>query len=189
MKINEKKLLNQSKQKNSKIINILKSKTCCFTGHRPQNLPWGENEEDFRCQLMRIHLKDEIIKSINYGYVYFISGIALGFDIIAAETVLQLKKDFPQIKLIAALPCKDQYKLWKNYQIERYQEILSKCDSIRCLYETYNNKCMLERNMYMLNNSSQVISLYNGKGGGTLYTLKKAKEIGLKIILIKCNLI
>lgn len=53
---------------------------------------------------MKIHLKDEIIKTINYGYIYFISGMALGFDIIAAETVLQLKKDFPQIKLIAALP-------------------------------------------------------------------------------------
>lgn len=24
-------------------------KTCAFTGHRPQNLPFGFNEEDERC--------------------------------------------------------------------------------------------------------------------------------------------
>ena len=23
--------------------------TCCFTGHRPDKLPWGTNEEDPRC--------------------------------------------------------------------------------------------------------------------------------------------
>lgn len=44
---------------------------------------------------------------------------------------------------------------------------------------------MLERNNYMLNNSSLVIALFNGKPGGTSYTLKKAKEKGLKIVVIK----
>lgn len=36
----------------------------------------------------------------------------------------------------------------------------------------------------MLNNSSLVIALYNGKGGGTEYTVKKAEEKGLKVIII-----
>ena len=38
-----------------KIRSILKEKnielskiTCCFTGHRPQSLPWGFNEQDER---------------------------------------------------------------------------------------------------------------------------------------------
>ena len=27
-----------------------KEKTCCFTGHRPDKLPWGEKESDPRCR-------------------------------------------------------------------------------------------------------------------------------------------
>lgn len=164
---------------------ILKNITLCFTGHRVQKLPWGENEDDERCTNMKKVLKAKIIEAIKSGYIYFISGMALGFDIISAEMVLGLKKDFPQIKLIGAIPCEDQYKVWKPYQIKRYKEVLSRCDSIRCLYDTYNDKCMLERNDYMLNNSSLVIALYDGKGGGTGYTVKKAKEKGLTIEIIK----
>ena len=26
-----------------------KERVCCFTGHRPEGLPWGENEQDPLC--------------------------------------------------------------------------------------------------------------------------------------------
>lgn len=163
---------------------MIKEKTVCFTGHRPQKLPWGFNEEDYRCLIMKEELKQLIEESINNGYLYFISGLALGFDIIAAEMVLEIKKECPRIKLIAALPCKDQCRLWSKEQIKRYKHILSKCDNVKYLYNTYNYKCMLERNDYMLNNSSMVIALYNGKGGGTGYTLKKAKDKQLQVKIL-----
>ena len=38
-------------------------KTCAFTGHRPQNLPFGFNEEDERC----IDLKKTLIMNITLG--------------------------------------------------------------------------------------------------------------------------
>jgi len=44
---------------------------------------------------------------------------------------------------------------------------------------------MLERNDYMLNNSSLVIALYNGKGGGTGYTVRNAQKKGLETIIIE----
>ena len=166
-------------------FNLQKNKTLCFTGHRPNKLPWGLNEKDDRCLKMKVNLKEKIIEAIENGYTYFISGMAIGFDIICAEMILELKKDYPQIKLICALPCKDQYKVWTSQQIKRYKQVISKCDEIRCLYDTYNDKCMLERNDYMLNNSSIVIALYNGLSGGTGYTIKKAKEKGLKIEIIR----
>lgn len=30
------------------IFNLEKSKVCCFSGHRPQNLPWGFGNLDER---------------------------------------------------------------------------------------------------------------------------------------------
>lgn len=159
--------------------------TLCFTGHRPQKLPWGFNEDDERCKGMEKTLREKIIEAIKNGYIYLISGMALGFDMISAEMVLELKKDYPQIKLICAIPCKDQYKVWNTEQIKRYKHILSKSDNVLCLYDTYNEKCMLERNDYMLTHSSMVIALYDGKGGGTGYTIKKAKELGKTVVIIQ----
>lgn len=68
------------------------NKVCCFTGHRSQKLPWGFNEQDERCLKMKKELYLEIEKSINEGYDTFLCGMALGFDTICAETVLQLKE-------------------------------------------------------------------------------------------------
>ena len=44
---------------------------------------------------------------------------------------------------------------------------------------------MIERNEYMLNNSSLVIALYNGLGGGTKSTIDKAKKKGIDVVVIK----
>ena len=44
---------------------------------------------------------------------------------------------------------------------------------------------MLERNDYMLKNSSKVIALFNGEPGGTKSTILKAKKMGLDLIIIK----
>lgn len=167
-----------------KINQILKNETVCFTGHRSQKLPWGFNESDERCLKMKEKLKTEIVKTVESGYTTFISGMALGFDMICAELVLELKKTYPHIKLICALPCKNQYKKWSDRQRQRYKNILKQADIVRYVSEEYTDTCMLERNDYMLNNSSIVIALYNGKGGGTGYTIKKAKTMNLQTMII-----
>ena len=62
----------------------MKENTCCFTGHRPSKLPWGYDESGAQFELFRERLKEVIISSIQNGYTHFISGVALGFDIISA---------------------------------------------------------------------------------------------------------
>lgn len=160
--------------------------TLCFTGHRSQKLPWGFNENDPRCIKMRETTKQKIEKAIIDGYKYFISGMAIGFDMICAELVLELKEKYPEIKLIAALPCRNQDSVWRDQKLRtRYKELLKKADRVWCDSETYTNECMLRRNDYMLNNSSKVIALFDGKSGGTASTLKKARERGIEIEIIK----
>lgn len=176
----------KNKEEISSYVKNLNSSTCCFTGHRPQSLPWGFNEQDERCLKMKEQLKMEIIKAIENGYTTFISGMALGFDMICAEMVLELKKTFPRIKLIGAIPCKTQDKLWKEKDKQRYRSLLAQLDGIRCIYDDYiGPECMLERNHFMINNSSLVIALFNGKNGGTKKTLDYAKIHGLKVVVLK----
>lgn len=185
MCFNKNKLLEKSKQKIDAIIKNLNSKTCCFTGHRLQSLPWKFNEQDERCLKMKEKLKNEIVKAVESGYTTFISGMALGFDIICAEIVLELKNTYPHIKIIAAIPCKTQDKLWNEKDRQRYKNILEKLDGIRCIYNDYiGPECMLERNRFMINNSSLVIALFNGTNGGTKKTLDYAKRCGVKIVVL-----
>ena len=157
----------------------------CFTGHRPQKLPWGFNENDERCIDMRNRTKKEIENAIKRGYHTFLCGMALGFDMLCAEIVLELKKKYPNIKLIGAIPCRNQKDRWIKSQQDRYDKLVKQLDDIRCIYDKYVDGCMQERNQYMINNSSLVIALYNGLGGGTKSTIDYAKKQGKEVVIIK----
>lgn len=179
-------ILEEAKSQIEDIIQKLNSTTACFTGHRSHKLPWRANEEDERCKTMKETLRCEIEKSIQRGYKTFLCGMALGFDMICAEMILDLKKQYKDIKLIGALPCRTQDIKWSIKNKERYRNILTQLDDIRCVYEEYIGvECMLERNRYMVNNSSLMIALFNGLSGGTKSAINYAKKQGLEIVIIK----
>lgn len=106
----------------------MKVKKCAFTGHRPQSLPFGFNESDERCIALKQTLRAEIIRLIEQeGVTHFISGMALGVDMYAAEIVLGLKSSYEGITLESAIPCESQAEKWTEKQRDRYFEIASKC--------------------------------------------------------------
>lgn len=112
--------------------------------------------------------------------------MALGFDMVCAEMILDLKKQYPDIKIIGALPCKTQDMKWQEKDRKRYRNLLSKLDAIRCLYDEYIGvECMLERNRYIVNSSTLMITLFNGLSGGTKSTIDYARKQGLEIVIIK----
>lgn len=166
-------------------MEIDKKITCAFTGRRPQNLPWKFNEEDERCIKTKQLAKNEIEKLIKEGYTNFISGMALGFDTYAAEIVLEMKEKYSDIKLICAIPCKTQHKLWNTKSRKRYFSILDRADYIHYVSEFYDIFCMQKRNEYMISNSSRVIALFDGKKGGTKNTIDFALEKGVEVIVIQ----
>ena len=157
----------------------------CFTGHRPKGLPWGYDETKESCVLFKNTIYAIIEKTIINGYTYFITGMALGIDMICAEIVLELKKKYKNIMLECAIPCINQEKRWTLPQQERYNQILSKADIIKYVNKSeYNDNCMKERNKYMVENSDVVIAVWNGYPSGTSNTIKLAKDIGKQVIII-----
>ena len=176
------------KFKNITDFNILlnKLKTLCVTGHRSQKLPWKFNEDDERCITMKKELKEQLEISINEGYDTFLSGMALGFDMICVEILLELKKRYKYVRIIGVLPCKNQDCKWPEKEQKRYRKLLDQLDYIRCKYDEYiGAECMLERNRFMVNNSSKMIALFNGQNGGTKSTIDYAKNQNLNIVIIK----
>ena len=163
-----------------------KSITCCFTGHRPKSLPWGYDEKGISYRKFKNKLRQKIRRAIKSGYEYFISGMALGIDIIVAELVIELRKKHPNIKLECAIPCLNQTIKWQEDSKERYENILNNADKISYVSNTsYFNGCMQKRNLYMIKQSSLLIAVFNGATGGTKSTIELAHKRKLEIVIIK----
>ena len=151
----------------------MKNQTCCFTGHR--KIPLDQLES------VTQRLRDAVIATIKDGYLYFGAGGALGFDTLAAQTVLNLKKDYQQIKLILVLPCKTQTRGWKQEDIEEYNRIMKAADKVVYTSQDYYNGCMHKRNRHLVDNSSLCICYLNSNTGGTAYTVDYAKSVGCRV--------
>jgi len=153
----------------------MKNITCCFTGHR--NILEKEFLE------IQKRLKIEIIKLIEQGVCYFGSGGAMGFDIMAAQAVIELKSIYKHIKLILVLPCKEHTINWKQKDNNKFDYIFKKADKIVYISEHYYKGCMHKRNRHLVENSGFCICYLTKTSGGTMYTADYAvKTICLFII-------
>ncbi len=158
----------------------MREKTCCFTGHR--NIPLLKRKAVVRS------LKNELTTLIDRGYQYFGAGGALGFDTIAAQTVLELKEQFPHIKLILVLPCETQTRGWKEKDIAIYEEIKQQADKVVYTSKEYTRGCMHKRNRHLVDNSSICIAYLTEQSGGTAYTVDYARKNSLTVINIAENI-
>ena len=151
---------------------------CCFTGHRPEKLHREEYE-------IRLDLECEIRKAIQDGFTVFISGMARGVDIDAAEIVLQLREDGYPVRLICACPYPGFENNWSRDWQTRYRVILSKADLVRCIRPQYSKGCFQIRNEWMVNHSARVIAVFNGQPSGTKNTIDYALQQGVHVNQIK----
>lgn len=159
--------------------------TCCFTGHRPGKLPWGENENDPRCIALKTRLAQAVKEAYQKGMRHFICGMAKGADMYFCETVLELRKDMDGITLEAAIPCEEQAVQWKERDRKRYYNLIEQCDFETMVQHHYDRQCMQRRDRYMVDNSSLVIAVYAGVLGGTMYTITYAMRQGLELIMLE----
>lgn len=167
-------------------MNELSCKIACFTGHRPQSIPYLWNESSSQSVKLKEEMKSAIIELIeNYNVAHFISGMALGVDMIAAEIVLELKKKYQDITLECALPCETQANKWTEKYRDRYFSIIEMSDKETLLQTHYTADCMHKRNRYMVDKSDYVIAVWNGSPSGTGKTVLYAKENNKQIIQIK----
>ena len=160
-------------------------KSCAFTGHRPQNLPFGFREDDERCTALKETLKKQIVSLItDENVTHFISGMALGVDMYAAEIVLELKKTYPGITLESAIPCETQAAKWNAAMRERYYGIAAQCDKETLLQTHYTPDCMDKRNRYMVDQADVLTVVWDGSPSGTGKTVRYAHQQGKPVIII-----
>ena len=151
------------------------NQTVCFTGHRPERLPQDAGE----LAQLRDRLTEEIETAIARGRTDFISGAMSGFDTLAAEQVLQLKKKYPHIQCIIVAPFSLHYFPRKNWTAEweaRLRAVLKQADIKISLSEHAYRGVYFARDRTIVDMAAEVIAYYGGGPGGTQYTIAYARS-------------
>ena len=156
-----------------------------FTGYRPQKMPFGFNEEDERCIDFKLRLRNTIESLIWQGYKHFISGGAMGMDMFAAEAVLDLQKQYPDICLEMVSPFDGQAEKWSDEYRRRHDLLFSKADIVTVTGHSYTRSAMFNRNRYLVSNADLLLAAYDGQPGGTAMTIRYAREMGVQVCMIK----
>ena len=144
---------------------------CAFTGHR--NL----KEFDFDYE----RLRETVYTLLDRGFNTFYCGMALGFDMLAAECLLEFRPQY-KFKLCAVIPCVGQADKFSYENKERYKKILAACNDFVILNDGYFPGCMQQRDRYMVDNCDVLVAFLRKKSGGTYYTVNYAEKLGKPII-------
>lgn len=151
---------------------------CCFTGHRPEKLIRSEIE-------IKAALREEIKHAIQDGLTVFITGMARGVDLWAAEIVLDLRKRNQEVKLICAIPHEGFEARWSASWKLLYHHVLDNADLVRVITSGYHTGVYQVRNEWMVNHSARVIAVFNGQPSGTKNTIDYAKNRGIPVRIIE----
>ena len=147
---------------------------CCFTGHR--------HIENEKSDLVKKAAETEVKKLISKNVDTFICGGAVGFDMMCAKIILNVKEKTGGIKLHMVIPCYGQEKYFSLENKKLYEYILNHADDVLYVSEKYTPWCMHERNRYMVDNSDYLIAYCVKESGGSFYTREYAKKKKINII-------
>lgn len=162
-----------------------KIRSCCFTGYRPSKFKFKFSKDDPEYREFENRLINAVFDMPEKGCVRFYCGMAMGFDILAGEIVVMLRQFAKHpIELVAVVPFKGQADNWPPQWQLRYNELLSKADSVIYISDEYDRGCYQRRNRYMVDNSDTVLTFFNGEPGGTAQTVAYARKKNKNIINI-----
>lgn len=163
-------------------------RSVAITGYRPMKLPFGFDLDHPDAIRLRAMLKTEYEQLINHGFQFFLTGGALGVDLMAAEVILELKEEYRRKRIRIShwlcLPCLDHDLKWNDADRERLARIMEKSNTVYVSETPYYNGCMQVRNRYMVDTSRVLLGVYDGQKGGTHSTIEYAKKKNRKIIIL-----
>lgn len=146
---------------------------CCFTGHR----------KIYNDPTVVSKLRRQIRVLAESGCRTFRAGGAMGFDMMAALCVLELREELG-LRLELYLPCRNQADKWSSREKSFYNHILSSADSIEYVHEAYTRSCMYDRNRRMVDGADVCVAYLKHSSGGTAYTVNYAHQKNVKVINI-----
>ena len=149
--------------------------TVCFTGHRPEKLKQCEEQ-------VREALRKGINRALAWKFTTFITGMAKGVDLWAAEEIIKLKGEHPEIRLVCAVPYEGFSQKWDDEWKDKYETVKAAADEVHYICPRDMRGAPIIRDKWMVDHSSLVIAVYNGEKGGTRTTVEYAEKKRTRVI-------
>ena len=72
---------------------------------------------------------------------------------------------------------------YNQYSKRKYDDLLAKADQTIVLSENYYTRCFLDRDDFLVENSSMIVAYYDGRNrGGTFYTMNQAERHKVPVV-------
>lgn len=160
--------------------------TCCFTGYRPHRFAFSP--DGLRPEQVQRALAVQIARLYTEGVHTFITGMCVGVDLWAAEAVLALRRDHPEVQLVAAIPFEGQEATWPQAARRQYQRVREACQRVEVLSETGGSEAYLKRNRWMVDSADTVLAVYDFSRSefrsGTAATVRYARRQQRRVIYV-----
>lgn len=153
--------------------------SACFTGHR--ELPDSLSPE-YRELVKSADI--ELKNAYAAGARDFYTGGASGFDQIAGELVLRLKKIDPTVQLHILLPYEGY--VGKQSTEERLQRnaLFKEADELAPQFSHYFKGCFLLRDRALVEKADICIAYLRKSPSGTAWTVSFARQKGIPVVLL-----
>jgi uncharacterized phage-like protein YoqJ len=151
-----------------------------------------------------------ILQAYDADYRTFITGMAMGTDQWSGKIVAELKNEYSDIKLLAAVPFAGQSNIWRSETKQSWLNILTSCDEIYLIdtqpdtpitfdelinlsnvKNTDSNYTIThklhKRNEWMVDRADAIIAVFKNTPGGTAKCIKYAQSKGKRVIAYNPN--
>ena len=146
-------------------------KVCCFTGHRRLR----HEEKKIAKALDRV-----VARLVSEGYTRFLSGGAIGFDLLAAEAVIRRKRAFGDVELWLILPYTNNFTS-RTREGSRLRTAALEASNVEIISDHASRFAPLARNRRMVELSDACVCymLCGNESGGTYHTVRLAQDKGI----------
>ena len=135
---------------------------CAVMGQHPMRFPWGFDEEDDRCQKLKMELAQQVMALRQRGVTQFLTACDCGVGLYAAEIVNGLRETADQdLMLFCYTPHEEQATKWAPYLRERYFTMLEKCTLISVVCPVGTPDAQLQAYRKIIDLADVVLAVYD----------------------------
>lgn len=146
------------------------------TGHRPDKLGGYDKQVDERLRQLAAACLLEL-KSLLPSTLRVTSGMAPGWDQAIVEACIAL-----DIPFNAALPFIGQEAPWPRERQVLYHNLLGHAERVVYVSKgAYTVWKLMVCNVYIVDNTDRILTLWNGEPSGTANTVRYAEEVGVPV--------
>jgi len=148
------------------------------TGHRPKYCPCKYKENHPWLTQLKENLTAYLTGVHEHTTVIIRAGGAIGWDTWLAEVAIDLN-----LPLHLYLPFEGQELAWPSNSRIKYKIIKAAATKVFYTADHYSSDVFLKRDVEMITGADLIVSLLDPeiKSGGTYYTVRKAKEMGIEV--------